>query len=208
VERPEPPLRFSWISAESAAVDDVGNRFDIAGAGVLYAATTAQGALAETSAHFRPKASLIEKMAQAGASAEELGLPVLGPDWRSARVLRTLETVDALPFVDIEDPVTHTYLTNHARAVLIALDVPHLDVPTVRGPSRLLTRGLATWIYQARDADGAPLYGGIRYVSKLGDYENWAIFDGTEVRTLSQQRITRDNPDLIAVCTRHRIPLA
>ncbi len=121
--------------------------------------------------------------------------------------LRTLETVDALPFVDIEDPITHTYLTEHARAVLIAHSVPNLDVPTVRGPSRLLTRSLATWIYQARDVDGAPLYGGIRYMSKLGDYENWAIFDGTEVRSLGQQRITRDNTDLLAVTHRHGIPL-
>jgi hypothetical protein len=207
VERPEPPLRFSWIGAESAAVDDVGNRFDIAGAGVLYAATTAQGALAETTAHFRPRASLLEKMAQAGASADELRVPVLGPDWRAARVLRTLETVEPLPFVDIENPITHTYLTEHAPAILIAFGLQHLDVPAVRGPSRLLTRGLATWIYQARDRDGAPLYGGIRYVSKLGDYECWAIFDGTEVHPLGQKRITRDNPDLIAVAARHGIPV-
>lgn len=208
VERPEPPLRYSRISAEDAALDKVGNRFDIAGAGVLYAASHAQGALAETSASLRVSASLIEKMSRTGASATELAIPVLGPEWRAQRVIRTLETRDALPFVDIEDPVTHTHLTSQASGVLIALGVSHLDVPTVRGPSRLLTRGLATWLYQARDAGGSPLYGGIRYVSKLGDYENWAIFDGTEVRVLGHQRITLDNPDLVAVSTRHGIPLA
>jgi hypothetical protein len=146
-------------------------------------------------------------MARAGASPDEMRLPALGPEWRANRILRTLETVDALPFVDIEDPLTHTYLTERARSVLIALDVSYLDVATVRGPSRLLTRGLATWIYQAQDSAGTPMYGGIRYVSKLGDYENWAIFDGTEVRALGQQRITIDNSDLIAVTTRHGIPL-
>jgi hypothetical protein len=208
VERPEPPLRYSRISAEDTALDRVGNRFDIAGAGVLYAASRTQGALAETSASFRVSASLVEKMARAGAGPNELAIPALGPEWRAQRVIRTLETRDALPFVDIEDPVTHTYLTFQARAVLIALGVSHLDVPAVRGPSRLLTRGLATWLYQARDSEGAPQYGGIRYVSKLGDYENWAIFDGTEVRILGQQRITLDNLDLVAVAARHGIPLA
>ncbi|GIT82201.1 hypothetical protein LLS1_38700 [Leifsonia sp. LS1] len=208
VERPEPPLRYSQISAEDTALDNVGNRFDIAGAGVLYAASHTQGALAETSASFRVSASLLETMAHAGAGPNELAIPVLGPEWRAQRVLRLLETRDALPFVDIEDPVTHTYLTSQARAVLLALGVSHLDVAAVRGPSRLLTRGLATWLYQARDSEGAPLYGGIRYVSKLGDYENWAIFDGTEVRVVGHYRITLDDPDLVAVATRHGIPLA
>lgn len=33
-------------------------------------------------------------------------------------------------------------------------------------------------------------------------------FHGTEVRPLGQQRITVDGPDLVAVTTRHGIPLA
>lgn len=147
-------------------------------------------------------------MAAAGASADELERPDLDASWRARRVLRSLRTVDALPFLDIEHPRSHTYLTERARSVLLSLDIPLLDVPTVRGPSRLLTRGLATWIYQAKNAVGEPLYGGIRYLSKPGsDFECWAIFDGITVEATGEQRITADNPDLIDVCELFRIPL-
>lgn len=209
VESPVPPLEYSRISAESAALDSSGNRFDVPGAGVLYVATTAQGALAETAGNYRVKASLLEKMAAAGASADELRPPSLDGDWRAGRVVRTLRTRDALPFLDIEDPQSHIYLTKHAGSVLLGLGVDRLDVPTVRGPSRLLTRGLATWIYQAKDDADEPLYGGIRYLSKLSnDYECWAIFDGTTVELAGEVRITIDNPDLVAICERFGIPLS
>jgi hypothetical protein len=37
---------------------------------------------------------------------------------------------------------------------------------------------------------------GIRYVSRLGNYECWAIFDGTEVETYETHSIELDDPDL------------
>jgi RES domain. len=148
-------------------------------------------------------------MAAVGAPAEELILPALDGSWRAQRVLRTLRLQDALPFVDIESPESHTYLTANARSVLLGLGVPALDVPMVRGPSRKLTRGLATWIHQAKDSTGSPLYGGIRYLSRLStNYECWAIFEGSLVEVVAELRITIDNPDLLAVTARHGIPLA
>lgn len=53
VERTSPPLRFSRLPPEDAALE-TGNRFDIVGVGVLYAATDPVGAFAETMAGFRP----------------------------------------------------------------------------------------------------------------------------------------------------------
>jgi hypothetical protein len=97
--------------------------------------------------------------------ADELQIPALDGSWRATRVMRTLRTLDALPFVGIEAAESPTYLTEFARPVLIALALPLLDVPTMRGSSRLLTRGLATWIYQQRDEAGEPLCGG---VARLG----------------------------------------
>jgi len=46
IERPDPPLWFSRITAETAARDGSGGRCDVPGAGVLYAATAARGAFA------------------------------------------------------------------------------------------------------------------------------------------------------------------
>lgn len=209
VERSEPALHYSRINADTAGLDNAGNRFDVPGAGVLYAASSTQGAFAETTAHFRISASLLEHMASVGATPAELQVPAIDASWRATRVIRTLRARDALPFVDIEAAETHTYLTGHARSVLLSLAIPLLDVPTVRGSSRLLTRGLATWIYQAKNDAGEPLFGGVRYLSKLSnEYECWAIFDGTTVQLLSDQRITINDPDLVAVAARHRVPLA
>lgn len=208
VERLSPALRFSRIDEATAALDGAGNRFDVLGSGVLYAASTAQAALAETAAHFRVSATLLELLEAAGASASDSRRPSLGAAWRDARVIRSLCLADPLPFVDIEDARTHVVLTERARPLLKDLGVPHLDVPTVRGRSRLLTRGLATWARSATDDTGDPLYGGIRYLSKLSnDYECWAIFEGARLDVCDERRITRTDADLLAVADRHGILL-
>jgi RES domain. len=208
VEWKNPPLRYSHISPVDASLDAAGNRFDVPGAGVLYAATDPEGAFAETTAHFRPKASLIAKMQAAANDGEAPPLPgLLDTTWRTRRALRSFQTVDALPFVDIEAPETHTYLTVHAARLLDSLHITNLDVSIVRGRSRWLTRGLAEWVYNSRNDAGAALFAGIRYISRLGDYECWAIFDGTEIEQLTEQRIDIDDPSLVAVAERHGLTL-
>jgi hypothetical protein len=208
VERLSPALRYSRINAEDAAKDRGGNRFDVPGGGVLYAATHARGGLAETLANFRPSASVARRVARTGADAAESVAPELDAAWRANRVIRTLRVNDPLPFIDIESASTHTYLTQHAAHVLRSVELEALDVSAVRGPSRRLTRGLATWIYQTQSADGTPLYGGIRYLSRLGDYECWAIFEGADDELLSEKRITIDDPDLVAVADLYDIRLS
>ncbi len=51
----------------------------------------------------------------------------------------------------------------------------------MRGPDRLLTRAIAALVYAQTDQEGEPLYSGLRYLSRTGDFECWAIFDGTTV---------------------------
>ncbi|WP_440709382.1 RES family NAD+ phosphorylase [Herbiconiux sp. YIM B11900] len=206
VERLTPALRFSRIDEATAALDGAGNRFDVLGSGVLYAASTVQAALAETAAHFRVSVTLLERLATAGASASDLRRPSLGAAWRDARVIRSLRVRDSLPFVDIEDARTHVLLTEQASPLLTDLGVPLLDVPAERGRSRLLTRGLATWARSATDDAGDPLYGGIRYLSKLSnDYECWAIFEGAHLEVREERRITPTDADPLAVVDRHGI---
>lgn len=199
VERSEPPLRFSRINAVDAALDRAGNRFDVPGGGVLYGATDPSGAFAETLAGFRPSAKVIAALAAAPAEPGMRPPGTVPAEWRTARRLRAFETIDPLPFVDIEDPATHTYLTEAAARVLLELGVEQLDVATVRGPSRLLTRELAAWVYSRTDEQGLPLYGGIRYVSRLGDFECWAIFDGTLTMLREELEILPTHPALQAI---------
>lgn len=204
VERIAPPLSFSRINAIDAARDAAGNRFDVPGATVLYAATTPSGAFAETLAAFRPSASLAAAVARTGG-ARLSTRGTVPASWRSARRLRRFTTRNALPFVDIEHPATHAHLTERAHEVLLQRDIAALDVAAVRGPSRLLTRGLATWIYSQTDARGRPRYGGIRYVSRLGDFECWAIFDGTAVEVIDEMSIEPDDPALREVAILFRL---
>lgn len=78
-------------------------------------------------------------------------------------------------------------------------DIEALDVPTIRGYNRRLTRELARWIYTQIDEEGHPLYSGIRYISKHGDYECWALFDGTEVEEVSSLSVECRDNDLLHV---------
>ena len=78
------------------------------------------------------------------------------------------------------------------------LAVDQLDVATVRGSNRLITRAVAAWAYAASDDDDLPRHSGIRYMSRLGEYECWAVFDGNRINEISRSTIEANNPDLKA----------
>jgi hypothetical protein len=79
---------------------------------------------------------------------------------------------------------------------LEAHGVENLDVAIVRSANRLLTREIALWAYAATDEDGIFTYSGIRYASRLGDYECWAIFLGTEVDAEEARAIEKTDASL------------
>jgi hypothetical protein len=157
----------------------------VPGGGVLYAATEPRGAYAETIAQFRHSALAPELEAE-GLEPGRVRPGTVSAQWRSSRRLRALELVDPRPFIDIDAAATHTFLTREAGDVLSALGLGNLDIGLVRGPSRLLTRALARWIYTRVDDDNLGLYSGIRYSSRIGSQECWAVFDGTGVRLTNE----------------------
>lgn len=185
VERATTALRFSRISPLDAENDHVGNRFDVPGGGVLYAATEPQGAYAETIAQFR-RSALAPELASEGLEPGRVPPGAVSREWRASRRLRKLELVDPRPFIDIDAVSTHSFITREAADVLRALGLGNLDIGLVRGSSRTLTRALARWIYTRVDDDGLGLYSGIRYSSRIGSQECWAVFDGTGVRLVDE----------------------
>lgn len=198
VERATAALRFSSISPVDAESDGAGNRFDVPGGGVLYAATNPGGAYAETIAHFRPSA-LAPELDEVGLESGRVPYGALPREWRASRRLRSLRLVDSRPFLDIDAPATHSFLTREAGDVLRALGIGNLDIALVRGSSRTLTRAIARWVYTRVDSEGQGVYSGIRYGSRLGSQECWAIFDGTAARLLSELDITADDAALLEV---------
>ena len=85
VGRSPDPMNFAGITPEDASLPTGGNRFDVPGGGVLYAASHATGAFAETLARFRPTT----KMRRLPIDGDDhLMMPGSVPaDWRTRRQL-------------------------------------------------------------------------------------------------------------------------
>lgn len=107
---------------------------------------------------------------------------------------------EELLFVDVDHPATQTYLGRVLAVELRGLDVENLDVAAVRGRDRRLTRLIAQWAYQP-DGDLNQGYAGIRYRSRLGDWECWAVFDDVRLEQVEQRPVTKTDTALIAVAT-------
>lgn len=167
--------QFSEIDPVDALSLNAGNRFDVVGGGVLYASTLLEGCYREVLARLRPAPGM------ADLDEDEPGHMRAGnvaASWRENRRRFALGLPDALPFVDVEHQDTWNMID---AAVAMPAGVDLLDVGHVRGPDRLLTRAIAAWVYAQTDEEGQSLYSGLRYLSRTGDFECWAIFDGTTV---------------------------
>jgi len=192
VGRVSDPVHFSEIDPVDAAVANGGNRFDVPGGEVLYAATAPGGAYAETIARLRPSAKMRALEPDDGHMLAG-GVPA---DWRWRRALVQVSLDQPLPFLDVEATETHTFLTEAIPHVLLQHGVENLDVADVRGPNRLLTRDIARYAYVAQDDEGHLAYSGIRYVSKVGQHECWAIFGGVSVSLVRTLPVDKHDPDL------------
>lgn len=186
-------LHFSRLDSEIAEDDRAGNRSDVLGGGVLYTASNPTGAYAETLQGFRPTTAT-----RAAAQQHQPHLMLAGDvprDWRERRSLAQFLIQSPAPFVDIESPQTHRALEHHVASGLHTLGIANLDVSVVRSERRLLTRLIATWAYRAADPETSyAMYCGIRYVSKIGNHECWAIFEGTELSPLGTEPIHGNDP--------------
>ncbi|MGV8882053.1 MAG: RES family NAD+ phosphorylase [Rhodoglobus sp.] len=194
VGRTTEPLHFSAIAPEDAASENGGNRFDVPGGRVLYAASSPEGAFAETLARFRPTAAM---RALPPEEDEHFMVPGAIPaDWRTRRQLSTFTLSEPLPFLDVDSPETHTHLTQTMAGVLETLAIPHLDVAIMRGSNRFITRAVSAHAYVAQDEDGNAKYSGLRYGSRLGSWECWAIFEGTHIGASRQVAIGKTDAAL------------
>ncbi len=78
------------------------------------------------------------------------------------------------------------------------LGLADIDLSAVTGPQRELTQEAALHVYQQMDSAGAPLFGGLRYVSRFNpQWECWAVFvDRARQRPLKVDVIAADDPHL------------
>lgn len=197
IEFPDPP------KADELDYSHAGNRFDSPTENfrVCYFATDLEACFGETLSRFRPDPALI-------AAADEDGFMPAGEvpaDWRNQRIAVQVEFMPSellpeLRFLDVEALRTRRELRTELASLLAYYGYEDLDVPTVRGGDRRITRWIAKWAFDQRDVDGLPVFAGIRYLSRLNtDWECWAVFHDVEIKEIAREPIERENPALVAI---------
>ncbi|MFM2070018.1 MAG: hypothetical protein RLZZ623_281 [Actinomycetota bacterium] len=197
-------------------VDDTnqlgGNRFDsFTGTyGTLYFGTTLEVCFAETLARFRPKSALLVLVDEEWDANGWMRPGNVAADWRLGRVIQRSAIDEPLPFVDIDHPDTLATLNTipELMAGLTRFGIEDLDLGVITGRDRRVTRFVAEFLYDSTDAEGNAAWGGIRYMSRLGEgWECWAVFEGAEIRDVERRSVGRIDPDLLAVAERYRLTI-
>lgn len=206
IARRDSPLALSRISVADAEMPFSGNRYDVSGGGVLYCATDLEGCYAETLARYRPSPRIIAALGLHTDGYMNVGS--VPADWRLRRVKTRVICQEPLPFVDVEDPRTLATLGELLAKDLAALDIQQpLDVSLMRGRNRLVPRLVSRWAYVQQNEDGTPRYSGIRYESKLGGWECWAIFDGTRLGQAGEMAVSLEDPELVSVAAMYKLTI-
>jgi hypothetical protein len=129
-------------------------------------------------------------------------------DWRHRRVAVRVELHRESRLLDVEVAESHVVLTQELAEELDDLGYEALDVAIVRGGDRRVTRAIAEWAYLAVDFDSdEPVFGGVRYVSRIGDWECWSIFDRTPLAELERRSIALEMPELVRIGARFGLRL-
>lgn len=180
-----------------------GNRFDplTLDYGVLYFGTDLEVCFGETLARLRPSLKMLAVVKDEWEGLGFMDTGTVAADWRQRRTAVHVRLPGELLFLDVEAPQTHQYLRGELALGLSALGLTDLDVATVRGPDRRVTKMISEWAYMAAESD-RPRFAGIRYESRIRTgWECWALFDDEDldIDVLETLPITPDMPALAAV---------
>jgi RES domain len=204
VGRSPEPLRFSDpLDPELLESRATGNRFDSPTGDyrVCYFATTLDGCFGETLSRFRPD----PRLSSIADEEEFMALGEVPADWRHRRLaVRVVpapsDTVPAIRLLDVESAETRAVLREDLGKLLAFYGYSDLDVPTVRGGDRRITRWIGRWAYEQRDANDRMKFAGIRYLSRLSsEWECWALFENVALDEQERRPIPRDDEALLRI---------
>jgi hypothetical protein len=199
---PDPICFGDPLPAELLDDARLGNRFDSPTQSyrVSYFSSSIAGCYGETLARFRPDPELAALAREDGF----MGVGEVPADWRVRRLAVRATVAGAggekARFLDVESASTRAVLRREIGDLLAYYGYEDLDVATVRGGDRRITRWIGKWAFDQRDPDGRPAYAGVRYLSRLNtDWECWAVFDHAEIDELERKPILRSDRDLAKV---------
>jgi hypothetical protein len=197
---PSEPLQPSELDQPQT-----GNRFDspLGSYRVVYFATDLKGCYGETLARFRPDTHLLELLKDEWEERGWMNVGDVPAAWRQRRIAVQAEFVPrgrfaaGVRFLDVEAVRTRETLKRELAGVLSYWGYSDLDVSTVRGGDRRVTRLIGQWAYDQSDDDGAPRFGGVRYLSRLNSsWECWAAFGDVEIREVERHSVLASDPAL------------
>lgn len=205
VGRISDPLAIRLPDPATLASPTAGNRFDSPDAsyGVLYFGTSREVCFREILARFRPEPSLAALVKDEWQQLGWMEVGSLSREWREARGIVRVSP-EPMPFLDLEHPETLEHLRYELSLGLSALGVQDLDVSTVRGPDRRVTRLISDWAIHA-DLEAGPL-GGIRYKSRLAtDQDCWAVFGDVDLEQIEAAPLAKEDVDLRTVARQYSL---
>lgn len=171
---------------------------------VIYCSSSRVGAFGETIARFRKSLRLLSELREIedGEPLEpELKGGLLPEEWRLNRRIGSSRLDSTLRFADLEEPRSAALLRREMAPLLEEFGLGDFDFGDLVGRERRITQHVARCIYEASGEAGAPVFDGIRYVSRLNPgWELWAVFADRMVHEPEElyQTISRHDPDLHA----------
>jgi hypothetical protein len=168
----------------------------------IYCATQRACAFGETIARFRPSLetlSALETIEDDRPIDESLRSYTVPTNWRFNRSVGWIQLSRSLQFVDLHHASTITQLRSSLARLFEQFGITDLDLSVLTSQNRRLTQEIARFVYEQCDESGAPLFAGVRYLSRLHDqWECWAIFhDRMEYSSYHVGTIFPDDPGLL-----------
>jgi hypothetical protein len=161
--------------------------------GVVYFATQLECCFAETLSRLRPNPRLLQIAAEDQEENSNL-MPVgeIPADWRHRRLAVCVELGGL--YLDVEAMESRRVMEPELRVLLSAYGYEELDIPAIMSSDRRLTRWISWWAWSRQDEAGAPLFAGIRYISRLNTaWECWAAFaDRANIGEIERRAISHE----------------
>lgn len=196
------PLGFSVpLDADRLLSSRGPNRFDspVGDFSVLYAGTTQEGCFVETIARFRKDTHLPPEIEEEFDKHGWMAIGSVPTSWRDERRKVQFSVEEDSLFVDVDSARTLTALRQHFSELWEHLGIGDLDRGVILGDNRLVTRWISWAVHSMAYEDGTNVFSGIRYSSRLdGEYENWAIYEGTPMKSLQEISVQVDDAALVA----------
>lgn len=133
-------------------------------------------------------------------------------DWRQRRIAAHVRFPaegrfsHGVRFLDVESLATRETLREELGPTLAFYGYTDLDVATVRGGDRRITRWIGQWAYDQQTLEGNFMFAGVRYLSRLNtEWECWAVFDDVPIEELNRRPILQTDPDFLKIARTYKL---